>query len=71
MGYDGVDNAIGGLSEIELWLKVMESNHEEMKYTQRWYNLRPKMDINNGGKIVGVYGIIKDCSTPLIWIWRA
>jgi hypothetical protein len=34
MGYDGVDNAIGGLNEIELWLKVMESNHEEMRYTQ-------------------------------------
>jgi hypothetical protein len=34
MGYDGVDNAIGGLNEIELWLKVVESNHEEMRYTQ-------------------------------------
>jgi hypothetical protein len=34
MGYDGIDNAIDGLSEIELQLKVRESNHEKMISTQ-------------------------------------
>jgi hypothetical protein len=34
MDYDDVDNGIGGFSEIELQLKAMENNHQEMKSTQ-------------------------------------
>jgi hypothetical protein len=34
MGYDGIDNAIDGLSEIELLLKARESKHEKMISTQ-------------------------------------
>jgi hypothetical protein len=44
----------------------MENNHEEMKSTQDDVIQGQKAHINNGGKIVGVYGIIKDCSMPLI-----
>jgi hypothetical protein len=41
----------------------MESNHEEMKSTQDdIIQGQKKTHINNGGKSVGVYGIIKDCS---------
>jgi hypothetical protein len=34
MNYDGVDNAIGGFSEIKCQLKAIESNRKEMKSTQ-------------------------------------
>ncbi len=72
MDYDGVNNRVGGFSEIELWLQAMESNHEEMKSTQDdIIQGQKKTHINNGGKSVGVYGIIKDCSMHSIWIWRA
>jgi hypothetical protein len=67
MGYDGVNNAIDGFSEIELRLGYGEQPWKD-EIHPRWYNPRPKVDINNGGKIVGVYGIIRDCLTPSIWI---
>jgi hypothetical protein len=66
MDYDGVNNGIGCFSEINLQLEAMENNHEEMKSTQDDVIQGQKAHINNGGKIVGVYGIIKDCSMPLI-----